>query len=608
MKLNHSNIPQELKLIPNWVVWRSKPPKKLPYNPETGEPATANNPSTWGTYDSALNAYDTGIYDGIGFELGTDEMLSGYTVVDLDHVLINWQLSTENDEIVHSLDSYTEISQSGEGLHIFVRGQKPGNKCRNDHIEIYDRDRFIAMTGNLYGNRPDIMTRTASLADLYEREFGPDDLFEPPEYMPQIYTDDSSVLQKARNSKNGMLFSNLYDHGDIRAYSGDNSRADLALCNILAYWTNCEEAQIDRLFRGSALYRGKWDSKRGNCTYGQMTISKAIAGIKTSVNNTPVTSYEWISAPEPRAESVAAYQQEFEKKLTEIRDQPKILTGFSQFDQMMGNGLLPEIIILGGQTGTGKTGFALQIADYIAAAGQDVLYFALEMSRFELISKSISRISYMNDSANAFTARDVMFSKVDGNLTDKQIENLQISCRKYFSEIGPNMFIHDVAEPVSINAINGIVESHINQHGEPALIIIDYLQLLAQADYKFSDKQNVDNIMHGMKRINLSYGLPVLAISSLNRQSYTDKNNNNSAQKNSVKNEVQLSGLKESGSIEYSSGIVLGLNRESYSELSNNWKMNIKLLKGRFIESNEKSQNFIFHPANSYFSEVDLRK
>ena len=600
MTINLSSIPQKLKLIPNWVVWRSKPPKKLPYDPKTGAPADADKPSTWGSYETAVSAFYTGGYDGIGFELGTADHLSGYTVIDLDHVLINGQLPSEYEEIVHFLDSYTEISQSGEGLHIFVRGQKPGDRCKNDHIEMYDQKRFIAVTGNLYGNRSDIMTRTESISDLYYREFGVNTNFEKPAIMPLKSDDDYTVLQKARNSKISMRFIDLYDHGDISAYNGDDSSADLALCNYLAYWTNCDETQIDRLFRSSALYREKWDCKRGDLTYGQITISKAIADMKTPAIN---TSYDCISSPEPRARSAAAYQQEFEKKLIEIRDQPKILTGFPQFDQMIGNGLLPEIIILGGKTGTGKTGFALQIADHIAAAGHDVLYFALEMSRFELISKSISRISYQNDSANAFTARDVMFSKIDGNLNDKQLENLQISSRKYFSEIGPNMFIHDAADPISINGIFGNVESHIKQHGEPALIIIDYLQLLSPTDDKFGDKQNVDDIMRGMKRINLSYRLPVLAISSLNRQSYTDKNTNNSSQRSTTKNEVQLSGLKESGSIEYTSGIVLGLNQVSYSELTNNYTMNIKLLKGRFIESKDKNQKFIFNSAYSYFCE-----
>ena len=399
-----------------------------------------------------------------------------------------------------------------------------------------------------------------------------------------------------------MSFTDLYDHGNIDAYSGDDSSADLALCNYLAYWTNCNEEQIDRLFRGSALYREKWDSKRGNLTYGQMTISKAIAGMKIPVIDTPAAFYDTSIYSEPRTSSAAAYQQEFEKKLTDIRDQPKILTGFQNFDKLLGNGLLPEVFILAGQTGTGKTGFALQVADHVAGSGQDVLYFALEMSQFDLICKSISRISYLNAPDYAVTARDVMFSKTDNTLTDKQLENLEKSSKKYFWEIGPKMFIHSVPDPISINEIITIIENHINNHGKPGLIVIDYLQLLAPADYKFSDKQNVDDNMRGMKRINLTYGLPVFAISSLNRQSYTDKNFNGSGHRNN-KNEVQLSGLKESGGIEYTANVVLGLNQIAFSEISNNRTIAISFLKGRFIESYNKRQNFFFYPAYSCFIE-----
>ncbi len=594
MKIQLSNIPQELKQIPHWVVWRSKTPKKIPYNPKTGELAEANNPLTWGTYDSAINAFNNGSYDGIGFELGTGDNLSGYTVIDLDHVLTNGHPASEDDNIIHLLDSYTEISQSGEGLHIFVRGQKPDSRCRNNRIEIYDRNRFIAMTGNLYENRADIMTRTSSLEKLFEREFGVERKFEPPTYISAAHTDDSSVLEKARNSEKGSVFSDLYDRGEISAYGGDDSKADLALCNYLAYWSNCNEDQIDRLFRSSALYREKWDSKRGDQTYGQMTISKAIAGMKTPAINTLENSYDHNSVPEPRTASAAAYRQEFEKKLTEIRNQPRILTGFPKFDTMLGNGLLPEIFILAGKTGTGKTGFALQIADHIAEAGHDVLYFPLEMSKFELISKSISRISYLNDPVNHVTARDVMFSIDDGYLTERQSENLQISIRKYFSEIGPNLFIHDMAEPVSIDGITRIAESHIKRYGKPAMIIIDYLQLLAPANYKFSDKQNVDDAMRGLKQINLTYGIPVLAISSLNRHSYAGKNS---------ENDVELTSLKESGSVEYTSNIVLGLNQTEVGEITKHIIVTVNVLKGRFIDSKNKSQKFIFHPECSYFIE-----
>ena len=457
------------------------------------------------------------------------------------------------------------------------------------------------MTGNLYGCQSNIMTRTASLSNLYNREFGSDKEFEAPKHVSMTFDDDETVLQKARNSKNGQSFSNLYDQGDTSAYGDDDSAADQALCNYLAYWTNGDASQMDRLFRSSALYRDKWDANNGY--YADRTIKKAISGILPNVMNSPENASDSISQSEPRPQSAAAYQQEFENKLAGISDQPKILTGFPKFDSMLGNGLLPEIHIIAGQTGTGKTSFALQIADHIAGSGQDVLYFALEMSRLELISKSISRISFINDPNNSLTARDVMFCKTDGYLTDKQLQNLLISSRKYFSEIGPNMFIPEIPEPISINGIMTIVKQHIQTYGKPAIIVIDYLQLLAPVNEKHSDKQNVDVIMRGMKQINMVHGIPVLAISSLNRQSYTEKSSNSNGQRTTGKNEVQLSGLKESGSIEYTAGIVLGMNLISTGVFSQEHSIDVKLLKGRFIETNNKSQTFTFNSKYSYFTE-----
>ena len=95
----------------------------------------------------------------------------------------------------------------------------------------------------------------------------------------------------------------------------------------------------------------------------------------------------------------------------------------------------------------------------------------------------------------------------------------------------------------------------------------------------------------------------VLAISSLNRQSYTEKSSNSNGQKTTGKNEVQLTGLKESGAIEYSAGIVMGMNQVSTGVFSQERSIDIKLLKGRFIETNNKCQSFIFHSECAFFTE-----
>ncbi|MFN7935002.1 MAG: hypothetical protein U0R19_16860 [Bryobacteraceae bacterium] len=89
---------------------------------------------------------------------------------------------------------------------------------------------------------------------------------------------DEDVLRKAEQAPNGSRFTSIHRDGDLTAYDGDHSRADQALCGLLAYWTNGNAEQMDRLFRRSALMRPKWDESRGDLTYGEKTVQTAIEG------------------------------------------------------------------------------------------------------------------------------------------------------------------------------------------------------------------------------------------------------------------------------------------------------------------------------------------
>jgi len=109
----YENIPEELKQLPQWVCHRNK----IPFNPITGAPAKAGHQDTWASFDDAVNAPDN--YDGIGFEFNNN----GIVGIDLDKVIAeDGNLSAEAAEIVAMLDSYTEYSPSGKGLHVFVKG------------------------------------------------------------------------------------------------------------------------------------------------------------------------------------------------------------------------------------------------------------------------------------------------------------------------------------------------------------------------------------------------------------------------------------------------------------------------------------------------------
>ena len=154
----------ELKSLRQWVayrlVWNEKKGKsdKLPINPHTGENAKANDPSTWGSYDEAINfAICQGFFDsrsgGIGFEFA-----NGYCGIDLDNVVLeDGSLKTFAEDIVKTMNSYTEYSPSGKGLHILCKLSESlsnfGTRRRNDEIglEMYDSGRFFTVTGEVFG-------------------------------------------------------------------------------------------------------------------------------------------------------------------------------------------------------------------------------------------------------------------------------------------------------------------------------------------------------------------------------------------------------------------------------------------------------------------------
>jgi len=277
---------EELNQRPHWVCWKLKPNAgdpakrtKVPYDPKTGESAKSNDPSTWGTFDEAKHACASGKYDGIGFVLTKE---TGLVFVDFDHCISDdGTLDPWVAEWVQRLDTYAEVSQSGRGIHCIAKGTLPpgGRKC--NHVEIYDANRYMALTGRVWDGFRPIRECTETLAELHREAF-PEAPKPVPASRPGVTgnatPDDEALLAKAFNAKNGAKVQALW-YGNTSAYGGDQSDADLALCSELAFWTGPDPQRIDSLFRKSALYRTKWDEKHSanGETYGQMTIRKALA-------------------------------------------------------------------------------------------------------------------------------------------------------------------------------------------------------------------------------------------------------------------------------------------------------------------------------------------
>jgi hypothetical protein len=307
-------LPADIRDSLRGVAWkletRDGKPTKVPYQARRPlERAAVNDPATWCAFMDAYDAVADGKVDGAGFVLG-----NGITGIDLDHcrdpktgAIDKWART-----IIRRFDSYTEESQSGTGVHIIVRGVLPPGGRKKGGLELYDERHYFVVTGrHLEGTPQTIQERTRELAAVHAQIFGPAPTAPEPAPSPTndqsgVTLDDAAVLVKATAATNGARFAALW-RGDTSSYGQDESAADLALCNLLAFWTRRDGDRMDRLFRQSGLMRAKWDSRRGTSTYGAQTIAKAIADC--TVEHTPEITIEIDdrSDVEPDARQSAAH-------------------------------------------------------------------------------------------------------------------------------------------------------------------------------------------------------------------------------------------------------------------------------------------------------------
>ena len=283
----YKNVPNDLKILKRWVCFkivnRDGKNTKIPINAISGKNAKCNDQLTWTNFDVAIRGVEKYNCDGLGFMLG-----DGVFGIDLDDVE-----ESVKKEFIDKINSYTEKSVSGKGIHIICYGKLPEGRRRKGKFEMYDKDRFFAFTGDAIKNVP-IFNREQEVIELWEKYINYEEpIVEVPstnykydftqpnlpnlnkEYKT-VYLNDDEVIQTILNSRQSSEFYSLYYNGDMSSYGNDHSAADAGLCCILAFWTNGNQAQMDRLFRNSALMRKKWDEKRGTDTYGNITINSAL--------------------------------------------------------------------------------------------------------------------------------------------------------------------------------------------------------------------------------------------------------------------------------------------------------------------------------------------
>ena len=275
---------RNIRDLRQWLCWRIEErdgrPTKVPYSPLTGERASTTNPESWASYSEAVEAYREHGYAGIGVVFSEDDPFCG---VDLDGCLNpeTGEIEGWAQEIIEELDSYTEVSPSGSGIHVLVRGELQPGRNRKGRIEMYDRGRYFTVTGrHLAGTPHSIESRQEQLTSLARRVFGELEGVNghktpTPEFVSDL--SDEEIIKKASAAENSEKFLRMWG-GDTSGYEHDDndghSEADLALCAMLAFWTGPDPDRIARLFRQSGLYRKKWE----RADYRERTIARALDG------------------------------------------------------------------------------------------------------------------------------------------------------------------------------------------------------------------------------------------------------------------------------------------------------------------------------------------
>lgn len=269
-----------------------------------------------------------------------------------------------------------------------------------------------------------------------------------------------------------------------------------------------------------------------------------------------------------RAEYAAMTAGAYVNKIWDLENRvPPIKTGFPTLDEVLDGGLYPGLYILGALSSLGKTTLLMQMADQIAVAGHDVIIYSLEMSKAELVTKSVSRLTaQLSAKERGQTVAEAIMdpkqldlsglphAKTARALTDpnrflqfpEEDQKLVEKAASVYAEMGARVWIDEGPRAgISTDYIRQSVERHKAITGHSPVVVVDYLQILESPDNRLSDKQKTDINVKTLRTIGRDNGVPVIAVSSLNRENYSAA--------------ISMTAFKESGAIEYSSDVLLGL-------------------------------------------------
>jgi len=258
-----AGIPDALKGLNQWVVWSYRLTdgkfKKPPLNPRTMRDASTNDPHTWSDFAAALAVYEDGKADGIGVVMRAG---SGVVGIDLDRCIApDGTVEPNALRITEMINSYTELSPSGTGLHVFALAELPVAR-RSGPVELYGTSQYLTVTGSVFEDHHLMRAAQAEVEKLHAAITPPPVSTPSPRTPPAPAREyprrlDREIIERASSSRSGAKFRALWN-GDTSGYQS-GSEADAALCCMLLYWTDGDRDRADALFRQSGLMRPKWE-------------------------------------------------------------------------------------------------------------------------------------------------------------------------------------------------------------------------------------------------------------------------------------------------------------------------------------------------------------
>lgn len=481
----YSNIPDEMKQLKNWLVWRlidkgGEKPSKVPFSVSGGS-ASVSDPNTWGSFKSAVAAYKTGEYDGIGFVF-TDTPFVG---IDIDSCVNaeTGEISAAASDIIGTTQSYTELSQSGKGFHIILRGALPQGRRRKGSFEMYGSGspRYFAMTGKVWEGRRQIAENQAAINRVHKKYIEPPKPDAPKSTGVELMPDEEVIARATTNAKTGGAFLALYD-GNWQGKYNSQSEADQALCNYLAFWTGCNAEQMDRLFRSGGLMRPKWDELHGSVTYGEMTIQRACGDCRE------------VYSPDYK-------KQELKRSATRLSTDLVSMDDVEEIEiEWLVKEYIPkgQITLLAGDGGSGKTSVVCQI---VASVSSGKSCFMLEDTIFTNIERQEPQTVLF------FSAEDSMqhVLKKRLRLNGAVMENIK--------SIDPS---DDRFERLKFD--DPFLGELIKEH-RPALVIFDPIQSFIPWKADLSKRNQVRQSLTNLIKYGEKYGCTFLIIVHTNKQS-----------------------------------------------------------------------------------------